>query len=105
MLQNTIRENFQICLFRDFADIPVSISNKLVGPFLPCFYYFSRSPCVSLLFVGYIAGNGSVPLCNIDDGEDTDFVAGSEKAKLMMGKRKEISFNHRAAIEQRSEPK
>ena len=35
--------------------------------------------CVSLLSEGYLAGNGSVPSanppCNIDDGEDTDFVA------------------------------
>ena len=53
--------------------------------------FFTVTFCVSLLFVGFIAG--SVPLCNIDDGEDTDFVAVSEKAKLMMGKRKEISFN------------
>ena len=62
--------------------------------------------CVSLLSEGYLAGNGSVPSanpsCNIDDGEDTDFVAVCEKGKMMMGKRKEICFNLEKAEERSS---
>ena len=71
---------FQVCFLR-LCSVPLSPSQTNFFILISAMFLLSLKSG-SLLFVGYIAGNGSVPLCNIDDGEDTDFVAVSGKSKI-----------------------